>query len=110
VRKKWLTLPLGTALATLAVVALLVWLAAEDAHQAALLDARVRAAEDRVAQTSRRSRQLVRDGAPEEEVVQACQEDIEALQEMKTLRTERWCRQQSWHARLAREARRRTGW
>jgi hypothetical protein len=110
VRRKWFILPLGTALATLAVVALLVWLAAEDAHQAALLDARIRAAEDRVARTSRRSRQLVRDGAPEEEVVQACQEDIEALQEMKTLRTERWRRRQTLPARLLAEIHRRTGW
>jgi hypothetical protein len=107
VRKKWLILALGAALA---VVAILVWLGAEDARQAALLDAREREAEIRVARAFARVKVLAIDGAPAEEVGQADLEARRALAELAPLRAEQARRQESWHARLLREARRRTGW
>ena len=109
-RRKWFILPLGAALATLAVVALLVWLAAEDARQAALLDARVREAQERAWQASVRASQLDQDGAPAEEVRQAGVERQRALTELLEALIEKAERQQSWHVRLRREVRRRTGW
>jgi hypothetical protein len=110
VKKKWLVLPLGAALATLAVVALLVGFAAEDARQAALLDARVRDAEERYMQTSDHTGGLHQNGAPLEELYQADWEEHEARMRLQALLDERDQRQQSWHARLRREVRRRTGW
>jgi hypothetical protein len=109
VRKKWLILALC---ATLAVVVFLVWSAAEDARQAALLDARVRQAEDRVTQAHDRFGRLYQDKAPAEEVHQAEREWVWAEHELVHLRIERKQRQQeaSWHARLLREVRRRAGW
>jgi hypothetical protein len=109
VRKKWLVLPLGAALTALAVGAFLVWCVAKDARQSALLDARVRAADDRVEQALHRRGRLVRDGAPRREVAQAYQEEDEAWEEYQTLRTEQEQRQQPWHSRLREEVRRRTG-
>jgi hypothetical protein len=82
----------------------------EDARQAALLDARVRDAENRVEQTLRRERRLIRDGAPGEQIIQAQLEEQEAWKELERLRTEQWRRRQPWHARLRQEVRRRTGW
>jgi hypothetical protein len=110
VRRKWLVLPLGAALATLAVVALLVWFAAEDARQAALLDARIREAQERASQASVRVNQLDQDGAPAEELLQAVLERQQALEVATRLFYEQAQRQQSWHARLRQEVRRRTGW
>jgi hypothetical protein len=112
VRRKWLILPLGAALAALAVVAFLVWLGVEDARQAALLDARVREADFRVMQAHDRYGRLRQDKAPAEEVRQAEREWVGAENELVHLRFEREQRQrqQSWHARLLREVRRRTGW
>jgi hypothetical protein len=108
--RKWVILPLVTALAALAVLALLVWLGVEDARQAALLDARVREAEGRVQQTASRIFRFVQDGGPEEEVVQAFHENIEAWEELQTLRAEQSQRPEPWYARLRQEVRRRTGW
>jgi hypothetical protein len=95
---------------TLAVVTLLVWFAAEDARQAALLDARVQAAEVRVYQTESRMFRLIQDGAPVEEVVQAYQENKEAWEELRALRGERYWRRRPWHRRVLGEVRFRTGW
>jgi hypothetical protein len=110
VRRKWLILPLGAALATLAVVAFLAWLAAEDARQAALLEAREREAKDRMEQALARDRRLRGEGAPTEEVLRADWEAGEAWEELLTLRDEQARRKQSWPARLRQEVRRRTGW
>jgi hypothetical protein len=106
-------LPLGAALATLAVVALLAWCVAEDARQAALLDARVREAEGRVRQAldqEERLRQVVKqgiilDGAQAEEVRQAELEYQRAGTELVLLRTEQRQRQRTWRARLCQEVR-----
>jgi hypothetical protein len=91
-------------------LALAVGFGVEDARQAALLDARIHAADTRVSLLIRDERQLVRDGAPEDRYVQLHREEEEAWKHLQTLRTERWRRQQSWHVRLLREFRRRTGW
>jgi hypothetical protein len=104
--RKWLVLPLC---AGLAVVALLVWFTVDDARQAALLNARVRDAENRFEETLRRELRLFQDGAPVEQTTQAYREANEACKELDRLRTEQWRRRQTWHARLLDEARRRTG-
>jgi hypothetical protein len=87
---------------------LLVRLAAEDARQAALLDARVREAENRfwMSHVVRRAS----DGATAEELRHDQQEALEAMDEYFALRAEQAQRQQSWHARLRWEVKRRTGW
>jgi hypothetical protein len=115
--QKWLVLTLVAALATLAVVALLVWCVAKDARQAALLDARVQQAEDRVTQARDRYGRLRQDKAPAEEVRQAEREWVGAEAELDLLRFEREQRRreeerrhQSWPARLRQEVKRRTGW
>jgi hypothetical protein len=110
VRKQWLILPLGAAVATLAVVALLVWLGAEDARQAALLDDRIEQEYARVNDLEDRELRLVTEGAPAEEVRQAARAIEEAEQDLVALQKERIRRHQTWHARLLREVRRRTGW
>ena len=109
-RKKWLILPACATLAALAVVALLVRFAAEDARQAALLDARVQDAENRFEGTLRRELRLFQDGAPAEQTRQAYRDANEACKELDRLRTEQWRRRQTWHARLRGEVKRRTGW
>jgi hypothetical protein len=91
-------------------VALLAWFAAEDARQAALLDARVGEARERAEQALDLMNQLEQNRAPAAEVRRADEEYREALTEIKSLSVERARRQQSWPARLLREARRRTGW
>jgi hypothetical protein len=117
VKKKWLILPLGAALA---VAALLVWLWVDDARQAprraALLDARLREAEARAAQARARSIRLGElardgeDGEPEkeidEEIRQAGQEYLRAQKDQIVLRAQ----QKPWHVRLRQEVRRRAGW
>jgi hypothetical protein len=107
VRKKWLILTLG---AGRALVALLVGLAAEDARQAALLDDRIEQGYARVDKLADRQLRLVTEGAPAEEVHQAALAIEEAEQDLLDLQKERHRRRQTWHARLLREARRRTGW
>jgi hypothetical protein len=82
----------------------------EDARQSALLDARIHAADTRVSLLIRSEHQLVRDGAAEDRYVQLGREEEEAWNDLQTLRTERWRRQQAWHVRLLREFRHRTGW
>jgi hypothetical protein len=106
--KKW---PLILALcAGLALLALLVWLAVDDARQAALLDARIRQVQERALQASARVNQLPQDGAPAEEVLPPFEERQRALTELLELHVEQAERRQSWHARLLAEVRRRTGW
>jgi uncharacterized protein YdbL (DUF1318 family) len=107
VQRKWLILALC---AGLALVALLVWLGVEDARQAALLEARTKQGHGRVGELAERYYRLVREGAPSDEVYQAVLAIEEAQQDLEVLETERYRRQQSWHARLLREVRRRTGW
>jgi hypothetical protein len=107
VKKKWLILPVC---AGLALMALVVWLGAEDARQAALLDAREREAEIRFARATDRFKCLVGDGAPAEEVRQADLEVYRAWGEQEMLIDKQEQRWQSWPARLLREVRRRTGW
>jgi hypothetical protein len=107
VRKKWLILALVGAFAA---VALLVWLGVQDARQEALLDSRVREAENRFEETLRRELRLFQDGAPVEQTTPAYREANEVCKELDTLRTEQWRRGQSWPARLRQEVRRRTGW
>jgi hypothetical protein len=87
VRKKWLVLPLIAVLATLAVAAFLAWCVAEDARQAALLDARVRGAWERAVQASDRAGRLRQDKAPAEEVQQSEREWLEAELELVGLRS-----------------------
>jgi hypothetical protein len=85
-----------------------------NARQEALLGARLLEADSRARQTFDRVDQLRQDGAPAEEVHQAELEYQRAAVELLALRVEidierrRW--QDSWHARLLREVRRRTGW
>jgi hypothetical protein len=124
VKKKWLVLPLGAALAILAVVALLGWFAAEDARQEALLDARIRDAKergerafDREERALDRFNRLVRDGAPAEEVgqaradiVAAHEEGQAARQEFQAALEEKLQRLDPWPAAVRYEVRRRTGW
>jgi hypothetical protein len=115
VTKKWLILAVCAGLATLAVVALLVWCVAEDARQAALLDARVREADFRAMQAFDRVIVCRRwysraHTTSAEEVHQAELEYQRASTELDSLKVERARRQQSWHARLLHEVRRRTGW
>jgi hypothetical protein len=106
VRRKWLILALCVVLGLVVVV----WFAVQDARQAALLDARARDAENRVEQTLRRERRLIRDGAPSDQIMQAHLEEQDAWKELDRLRTEQSRRRQTWHARLLGEVRRRTGW
>jgi hypothetical protein len=107
VKRKWLIL---TLCAALAVAALLIWLAVEDARQAALLDASEREAELRAGRAFARVQVLTRDGAPAEEVRQAELEWHRAAGEFSMLHQEQARRSQPWHARLRDEVRRRTGW
>jgi hypothetical protein len=115
VRKKWLlTFVLCVGFGLL----LLAWLATEDARQAALLDIRVLEAENRALRL--RSRLLwesqqegirpIESRVPEWNREQAAREIDEAWEEFQTLRLEQQRRQDSWHVRLRREVRRRTGW
>jgi hypothetical protein len=98
---------LGAVLATLAVVALLVWFAAEDARQADLLDARIQEAKFQDSQALDRVKVLINDGAPVEEVRQAELERSQAVEELLLLYAEQARRQQSWPALLREEVRRR---
>jgi hypothetical protein len=92
------------------VVALLVWFAAEEARQAALLDAREREAESRTMRAYHRTERLIQDEAPGEKINQAFQESSKASQEWASLRDEQERRKESWPARLRREVRSSTGW
>jgi hypothetical protein len=67
VRKWLLVMALSVGLGLI----LLVWLGMEDAREAALLDARVQDAEDRFGQAFDRRCRLIRNGAPEWEIMQA---------------------------------------
>jgi hypothetical protein len=104
--RKWLILPLGAALA---LVALLVWLAAEDARQAALLDTRILEARDRYWMLRVRELDLNMDGAYRR-AGEVGLERIKAQVEFETLETERRQRQNSWPARLRGEVRRWLVW
>ena len=105
--RKWLLmLALVVGLGT----AVIVWLGVEDAWQAALLDARVRAASDRYEMLLHSEFALGSYGAPRNEVTQAHIERVEAGAEALALRDEQLRREESWHARLGSEIRRRTGW
>jgi hypothetical protein len=115
VRKRLLALPVC---AGLALVALLVWFTADDARQAAILDARVRQAEARVNETEDLIWEAVRRDAPRDEqevelmkadVYRARMVAVEAQREYQALVQEQRRRQQSWPARLRREIRRRLG-
>jgi hypothetical protein len=140
VRRKWFVLPVFAALATLAVVALLVWLGVEDARwaarQEALLDARIRDARSRVYQAGQRharasaqrdeelrnlraeiqrneddkERAIRAYGKATEDVARAGQDYVRAEEEERRLVGERRRRQNSWPALLRKEIRRRTGW
>jgi hypothetical protein len=86
-----------------------VWLAAEDARQAALLDAREQEVTDRLMQALSRQDRLDQDGEPTEEVRRANGEVQQASRELTSLWAEQAWRREPWHARLIREVRRRTG-
>jgi len=140
VRKKWLILPLGAALA---VVVFLAWCVAEDARQEAIPRARVLAAHDRwnravyrfylarvrCVRARDRVDQLTQDGAPADDILQARADFEAARREAET--TGRECgaaegefsvaskeylrayfqrQEASWPVRLRQEVRRRTGW
>src|SRR5262249_4493734 len=107
VKRKWLILTLGAALAA---AALLVWLGVEDARQATLLEIQKLQAVSRGLRAETQLERLTRDGATEEEVAESAQEADEAWADVERLSREQARRQQSWHARLVREVRRRTGW
>jgi hypothetical protein len=108
--RKWLLLlavfiTLGTAV--------IVWLGVEDARQADLLDAQVRRASDRLNQADDRflrahARMVVEGDA--DDLLRAEAEQAEAGYALQALTMEQYLRQQTWHARLLREARRRAGW
>jgi cell division protein FtsB len=105
--RKWLILALCAALALVVVLA---WFAAEDARQAALLDARIEQGYARVEELEDRQLRLVSEGAPAEEVSRAALAVLKAEQDVVALEKERHWRRQPWHARLRREVRRHTGW
>jgi hypothetical protein len=69
-----------------------------------------RTAEGRFEQALTRERPLTEDDAPEGEVRQADREARRAIAEFVDLWTEQQQREASWHARLRREVRWRTGW
>jgi hypothetical protein len=91
-------------------LALAAWLGVEDSRRATLLEIQTLHAANRALRAETRQERLARDGAPEEEVREAVQETDEAWAEYAGLNRERARRQQSWHARLVREVKRRTGW
>ena len=101
--RKWLILALC---AGIAVAALLVWFAVQDARQAAAFDARIREAESRSLRLQGRLERLGRDGAPEGEMAQAAGDRDEARQEVETLHREQRRREESWPACLFYETRR----
>jgi uncharacterized protein HemX len=105
--RKWL---LALAVCVGLGLVVVVWLAAEDARQADLLDDRIEQGYARVDELEDRELRLVTEGAPAEEVHQAALAIEEAQQDLAALQKERHRRRQTWHARLLREARRRTGW
>jgi hypothetical protein len=105
--RKWLhTLALIVGLG----LTLVVGLGVEDARQAAWLDAREEEAADRFVRALSRQNWLDHHGAPAEEVRPADLEVGQASRDFKVLWAEQERRNNSWHARLFREVRRRTGW
>jgi hypothetical protein len=102
--KKWLLI---MALCFGLGLVLVVGFAAEDARQAGLLDTRIEQGCTRVEELEDRQLRLVTEGAPADEVNQAARAVAEAEKDLVALDKER---RQSWHARLLREVRRRTGW
>jgi hypothetical protein len=107
VRKWLLALPLCVGLA---LVALLVWFGVEDAGQAALLDAREQEASARLDDLKARARQVVRAGAPEDDLTQTRVLIQETRLELEAIRVEQERRRRSWDRRLLWEIRRRVGW
>jgi uncharacterized protein HemX len=106
VRKWLLVLAVVVALG----LALVTWLGVEDERQAARQAAILHAREQEAVQRERRAFETrVRARTPEE-VSRAIQEQKEARAEVNKAVAEEDRRNQSWHARLRAEVRRRTGW
>ena len=97
-------------LAGVAVVALLAWFAAEDARQAALLDARFQDARSRSSALVYRLQRLRDEGEPTEEFWRTARELREACKAADALSREKRRREESGPARLYYEVCRRAGW